>query len=116
MKVVYFDKAERYEPEQDWKRVNLCSEKNLSIEYFVKPPHHTSPMHHHPSEQTLVVIEGKMIVSNDKGEKAVLEKGDTTFFAANEPHVVANALSTPSIGIDIFTPGRSFDFWLKRKK
>ena len=38
MKVIHFDKAETYEPEKDWKRVSLCGEKDVSIEYFVKPP------------------------------------------------------------------------------
>ena len=38
MKVIHFDKAETYEPEKDWKRVSLCGEKDVSIEYLVKPP------------------------------------------------------------------------------
>jgi quercetin dioxygenase-like cupin family protein len=98
MKVVRFSSAESYEPEKDWKRVSLCNEKDISIEHFIKPPHHASPLHDHPS-----------------GEQ-VLGEGDAAYIPGNEPHVVTNLLDVPSIGLDIFIPGRSFDFWLKRKE
>lgn len=115
MKVIHFKEAESYEPERDWKRVSLCNEKGVSVEYFVKPPGHASPMHDHPEEQVTIVIKGKMMVMSSKGEEKLLEEGDAAFFAAHEPHVVKNYLDEPSIGVDIFCPGRSFDFWLKRR-
>jgi len=31
-----------------------------------------------------------------------------------QPHIVENALDTESVGLDIFVPGRSFDFWAER--
>ncbi len=115
MKVIHFNEAESYEPERDWKRVSLCNERNVSVEYFVKPPGHASPMHHHPQEQVTIVVKGRFKVFSGDGGEEVLEEGDAAFFSANEPHIVKNLLDEPSSGIDIFSPGRPFDFWLKRK-
>lgn len=114
MKVVHFTNAERYEPEPGWERVSLCYEPNLAIEYFVKPPGHASRLHEHPQEQVTLVLKGKMIVANAAGEEVLLEEGDAAYFPAHEPHMIKNPLDEPSIGVDIFHPGRSFDFWLKR--
>ncbi len=114
MKVIHFDSAETYEPEPDWKRVNLCGETEVSIEYFVKPPRHASPLHEHPQSQVTVITKGKMIVRTADGEEALLSEGDSAYFPGGERHLIENALDTPSIGIDIFTPARSFDFWTKR--
>ena len=113
-KIIRFKKADRYQPEKDWERVSLCNEKSVSVEYFTKPPGHSSPMHDHPVAQVCIVIEGRMMIRTTNGQEEVLEEGDAAFFAANEPHQVTNLLDAPSIGIDIFCPGRSFDFWLKR--
>jgi quercetin dioxygenase-like cupin family protein len=82
----------------------------------VKPPHHSSPVHSHPEAQVLVALKGRLTVINNRNVSFDLDEGDTAFFAANEPHRVVNPLDTPSTGLDIFVPGRSFDFWLKRKK
>jgi quercetin dioxygenase-like cupin family protein len=114
MKVIRFKTAESYEPEKDWKRVSLCSEKDISIEHFVKPPHHASPNHEHPNAQILVVLKGKLAILTGK-EKQTLDEGDAVYIPGNELHVIENPLDEPSVGIDIFVPGRSFDFWLKRK-
>lgn len=115
MKVIHFNKAKSYEPEKNWKRVNLCNEKDVSVEYFVKPPKHASPPHRHLSAQILIVMKGKLSIINEKEEKEVLNEGDAVYIPGNETHIVKNILNEPSIGIDIFVPGRSFDFWLKRK-
>ena len=115
MKVVHFGEAESYEPEPDWRRVSLCSEPGVSIEHFVKPARHASPVHRHPQAQVTVVIKGRMIVRANDGD-AVLGEGDAAFFPGDEPHAVENDLDEPSISIDVFAPGRSFDFWLRRKR
>ena len=116
MKVVRFSSAESYEPEKDWKRVSLCNEQGISIEHFIKPPHHASPLHDHPNAQVLVVLKGKLAIVTDGSGEQVLGEGDAAYIPGNEPHVVTNLLDVPSIGLDIFIPGRSFDFWLKRKE
>lgn len=114
MEVIHFGEAESYEPEEGWRRVSLCRAPNISVEYFVKPPGHASPLHEHREEQVTLIIEGEMIVRTPEGEE-VLGEGDAAFFAAHEPHAIENRLEEPSIGIDIFHPGRSFDFWPTRK-
>lgn len=62
----------------------------------------------------LVVLKGRIAVETDRDGKHVLGEGDSAYFPPGEAHVVTNVLDEPSIGIDIFVPGRSFDFWLKR--
>ena len=114
MKVIRFNEAESYEPEENWKRVSLCNEEDISIEHFVKPPQHASPLHEHPNAQVLVVLKGKLAIITDEKEEQILEEGDAAYIPGDEPHIVKNLLDEPSVGIDIFVPGRSFDFWLKR--
>ena len=115
MEVIRFNNAESYEPEKDWKRVSLCNQEEISIEHFIKPPSHASPRHEHSNAQVLIVLKGKLTITTDN-DKQELSENDVAFIPGDEPHVVANPLMEPSVGIDIFVPGRSFDFWLKRKK
>lgn len=114
MKVIRFNSADNYEPQTDWKRTSLCVEKGVSIEHFVKPAHHASPWHEHENAQVLFVIEGQIAVQVEDGQEQILNVGDTAYFEGGEKHIVTNALDTPAIGLDIFVPGRSFDFWLKQ--
>ena len=115
MKVICFDGAENYEPEKDWKRVSLCGESDISVEHFVKPPGHASPDHSHPNSQVLIVLEGKLVIITENDGEQELGVGDTAYIPGDEMHIVRNPLDVPSKGIDIFVPGRSFDFWSKRK-
>lgn len=115
MKVIHFGEAETYEPEKDWKRASLCNQADISIEHFVKPPRHSSPRHEHPSAQVLVVLEGSIAVESG-GRREVIGKGDAVYLPGGEEHVVTNESDATSSGLDIFVPGRSFDFWLKREK
>jgi len=116
MIVTRFKSAKSYEPEKDWKRVSLCAKEDISIEHFVKPPGHSSPKHNHPNSQILIVLEGKLKIDVDDQESQTLSPGDSVYIPRDEIHVVSNPLDTISLGIDIFVPGRSFDFWLKRAK
>ena len=100
--------------EKDWKRVSLCNQEDISIEHFVKPPGHASPRHEHPNAQVLIVLKGKLVITTDD-DKQDLSENDVVYIPGNELHVVKNPSKEPSVGIDIFVPGRSFDFWLKRK-
>lgn len=114
MHVIRHADAETYEPEADWKRTSLCAQPDISIEHFIKPPRHASPKHEHPNAQVLVVIEGKITVTTDRDEQT-LGAGDAVYIPGNESHIVTNPLDSPTVGLDIFIPGRSFDFWLRRK-
>ena len=116
MEVVRFKNAESYEPEESWKRVSLCNRSDISIEYFQKPPGHASPLHDHPSAQVLVVLDGALTVVDGEGTEETLGVGDAVYFPGGESHIVKNPLDETSTGIDIFVPGRSFDFWTKRNK
>jgi quercetin dioxygenase-like cupin family protein len=115
MHIVRFTQAERYEPESDWVRVSLCNQQDISLEHFVKPPNHASPRHSHPNAQVLVVLRGALEIITDEEGKQLLNQGDAVYIPGNQPHIVKNALDEPSVGLDIFVPGRDFDFWLKRK-
>jgi quercetin dioxygenase-like cupin family protein len=115
MKVIRFEAAETYEPDKDWKRVSLCCEEDISVEHFAKPPGHASPMHGHPSAQVLVVLKGKLAIVTDEDGEEVLDEGDAVYIPGNQTHIVKNPLDVVCVGIDIFVPGCSFDFWLKRK-
>ncbi|MBC8433714.1 MAG: hypothetical protein H8D96_17530 [Desulfobacterales bacterium] len=44
----------------------MCNENDISIEHFVKPPQHASPLHGHPNAQVLVVLKGKLAIQTDK--------------------------------------------------
>jgi len=115
MKIVKLREGDTYTPETDWKRVSLAGSKQVSIEYFEKPPGHSSPMHCHPSEQVSIVLKGHMQVRTADGESAVLDHGDSAWFAPNEEHCIENVGEHGAIGIDIFTPARPFDFWKKKR-
>lgn len=115
MKVIHVRNAAKYEPEKGWLRASTCDQETVSLEYFVKPPNHRSQLHSHPEEQVCVVIKGRMKVNGGAEEGHILEPGDAAYFSPNEPHSVENILDQPSIGVDIFVPGRSFDFWARRR-
>ena len=115
MKVIRFSEAERYEPDENWQRSSLCNEDAISIEHFVKPPGHASPRHAHTNAQVLVVLDGRLTIAIGDEDEQALGVGDTAYIPGNEEHVVRNPLDKTSSGLDIFVPGRSFDFWLKRK-
>jgi quercetin dioxygenase-like cupin family protein len=114
MKVIHLDQAERYEPQADWKRSSLCDQPSVSVEHFVKPPRHASPVHEHPQDQVTIVLRGRMKVLTGEGDEDILGEGDAAFFPGGEPHQIVNDLDEPSIGVDIFCPRRSFDFWRQR--
>jgi quercetin dioxygenase-like cupin family protein len=115
MDVIRYENAERYEPQKDWVRSSLCNKPDISIEHFIKPPKHSSPTHSHPNSQVLYVLQGEIIVKTNDDEQR-LEKGDTVYIPGEQTHTVINPLNEISIGIDIFIPGRSFDFWLSKNK
>ncbi len=114
MKVIHHDRAQRIEPQPGWSRASLCSEDGVSVEYFTKPPGHASPMHSHANAQVCIVIRGAMVVRLQDGTEERMEPGSACYFPPDEPHQVVNPLDEVSVGIEVFVPGRSFDFWLER--
>jgi quercetin dioxygenase-like cupin family protein len=43
-----------------------------------------------------------------------LHRYDSVLLESNEPHRVANTGDERAVGLDVFAPGRSFDFWTDR--
>ena len=113
MRPVKYDDADRYEPEEGWGRVSLAGSDQLSFEWFQKPSGHTSPMHDHENEQVCVALAGELTVYTEDNE-VTLSQYDSVWLDAWESHKVANEGDEMAIGLDVFAPGRSFDFWLDR--
>lgn len=113
MEPVEFDDAETYEPEEGWRRVALAGSDQFSFEWFEKPVGHASPMHHHENEQVCIVLEGELTVYTEENT-VTLGPYDSVWLESDEPHRVENTGDKRAIGIDVFAPGRSFDYWLDR--
>ena len=114
MKRVEFDEADTYEPEDGWRRVALAGSDAFSFEWFEKPPGHSSPMHEHENEQVCLCLEGELTVATED-EAVTLRKHDSVHLESGEAHRVENTGALRAVGLDVFAPGRSFDFWLDRE-
>lgn len=110
---VRFDEAETYEPDEDWKRVSLAGSEEFSFEWFSKPPGHSSPMHDHENEQVCIVLKGKLTIHTEDDE-VTLGQYDSAYLESFESHRVENPYDSEAIGVDVFSPGRPFDFWTDR--
>ncbi len=114
MEPVDFDEAESYEPEEGWARRALAGSDRFSFEWFEKPPGHSSPIHDHENEQVCLCLEGELTVHTED-ESVTLGEYDSVLFDAWESHRVENASDERAVGLDVFAPGRSFDFWTDRE-
>lgn len=113
MQPVPFAEAESYEPDEGWRRVSLAGSERFSFEWFEKPPGHASPMHSHENEQVCIVLEGELtVVTQD--QEAIMGQYDSVILESNEDHRVINNGDDTAVGVDVFAPGRSFDFWTER--
>ena len=113
MKPVAFDEAETYEPEEGWRRVALAGSDRFSFEWFEKPPGHSSPMHDHENEQVCLCLSGELTVTT-ADDAVTLGPNDSVWLESNETHRVENTGEERAVGLDVFAPGRSFDFWTDR--
>ncbi|WP_276247440.1 cupin domain-containing protein [Haladaptatus sp. YSMS36] len=115
MEPVDFDEAETYEPEDGWRRVSLAGSEKFTFEWFEKPPGHSSPMHDHENEQVCLVLKGELTIYTDDDE-VTLGQYDSVWLDAWESHRVENTGDELAIGLDVFAPGRGFDFWTDREE
>lgn len=115
MKPVRFDEAETYEPDEGWRRVAMAGSDQFSFEWFEKPSGHSSTMHDHENEQVCLCLEGELTIVTEDGE-VTLEPNDSVLLEANETHRVENTGNELAVGLDVFAPSRSFDFWTDRKE
>jgi len=114
MKPVTFDEAESYEPDEGWQRVSMAGGEGVSLEWFEKPPGHSSPMHDHENEQVCLCLAGELTVVTPD-DAVTLGPDDSVFLESDEPHRVENTGDETAVGLDVFAPGRSFDFWTDRE-
>lgn len=110
MREVRFDEAETYEPDDGWKRVSLAGSEKFSFEWFTKPAGHSSPMHDHENEQVCLVLDGELTVYTEEDE-VILKPYDSVWLESSESHRIENTGEDTAIALDVFAPGRSFDFW-----
>jgi quercetin dioxygenase-like cupin family protein len=115
MKPVPFDEAETYEPEAGWRRVSMAGSDQFSFEWFEKPPGHSSPMHDHENEQVCLCLQGELTIVTEDDE-VTLEQYDSVLLEPWEAHRVENTGDELAVGLDVFAPGRSFDFWTDREE
>lgn len=112
MKYVRFDDAEVENPSDGWRRAGLMSRDSVSVDWFEKPPGHTSEKHSHENEQVFVVLKGTLVL-HTKRASVTLTPFDTAWVDSWEEHWSENPTSEPTIGLNIFAPGRAFPYWSK---
>jgi quercetin dioxygenase-like cupin family protein len=112
---VDFDEAAAYEPDEGWRRVSLAGSDRFSFEWFEKPPGHSSPIHDHENEQVCLCLAGELAVATGDDEVTLTEY-DSVLLESSEPHRVENTGDETAVGLDVFAPGRSFDFWTDREE
>lgn len=110
MRNVKFAEGEAYEPDDGWQRVSLAGSDKFTFEWFEKPPGHSSPMHDHENEQVCLVLQGEITVHTEE-DAVTLERFDSVWLEAWESHRVENTGDERAVAVDVFAPGRSFDFW-----
>lgn len=112
MKSILFEEAASETPAGGWRRVGLCSSDAVSVDWFRKPAGHVSEMHAHENEQIFVILEGEFILHTEI-ESVRLGRYDSAWVDANEPHYSENPTASPTIGLNVFAPGREFPYWQK---
>ncbi|MDH4264105.1 MAG: cupin domain-containing protein [Deltaproteobacteria bacterium] len=76
---------------------------NLLVSFIENPPGCAFPVHSHPSEQILIILEGQEEhICGD--EKFLMKTGDVCIHPPNVPH--GGTTKTGFKGIDIFCPPR----------
>lgn len=110
MKYVRFEEAEEETPTGGWRRAGLVGTNAVSVDWFQKPPGHTSEVHSHEHEQTFVVLDGEFVLYT-LDESVTLGKYDTAWVASWEEHYSENPGEEPTIGLNVFAPGREFPYW-----
>jgi len=99
-----------YEPMDGWRRTALAAHESFNCERYEKPPGHASPMHSHENEQVSIVLAGELTLHTDDGDYE-LGSNDAVVLESNESHSFENTGDGPAMGVDIFTPPRSREFW-----
>ncbi|MEM4780880.1 MAG: cupin domain-containing protein [Halalkalicoccus sp.] len=115
MEYVRFADATEERPEAGWRRAGLMSTGAVSVDWFEKPPGHVSERHSHRNEQVFVVLEGEFVLHTDEGS-VTLGRYDAARVDSDEPHWSENPGPEPTVGINVFAPGREFPYWSDRSR
>ena len=110
MELFHADDTSTYEPMEGWRRTALASHEDFNCELYEKPPGHSSPMHSHDNEQISIVIQGHLTLHTEDGDYE-LGPNDAVRLESNEAHSFENSGEGQAMGVDIFTPPRSREFW-----
>jgi quercetin dioxygenase-like cupin family protein len=90
---------------------HMVSTERVLISFIENPPGCVFPLHNHPSEQILIILEGEE--DHTCGEERFLMKaGDVCIHPPNAMH--GGETKTGFKGIDIFVPPR--EDWLEKLK
>lgn len=73
-------------------------------------------MHDHENEQVCICLEGELTLYNEDDESTTLKQFDSVWLDSWETHRVANEGDKLAVGLDVFAPRRSFDFWTDQKE
>jgi len=76
-----------------WLITEKIGAENFAMRYFEVEPDGYSPLHSHPWEHEVYVLEGKGVVVSEEGEKPI-GPGDVVFVPPNETHQFRNTGST----------------------
>lgn len=89
--------------------VSLAGSDRFSFEWFEKPPGHGSPTDDHENEQVCPCLAGELAVATE--DEVTLTEYDPVLPESPVPHRVQSTGDETAVGLDVFAPGRSFDFW-----
>jgi quercetin dioxygenase-like cupin family protein len=64
--------------------------KNFAMRRIGIKPGQSIPLHHHPEEHEIYILEGNGKFYNDKGEIELVKQGDFVFVPPNEKHGIDN--------------------------
>lgn len=93
---------------------SLVGSDQLTFEWFKKPAGHTSPMLNHENEQVGIVLQGELTVITEC-DAVTPTLNDSRYLERWESHRVVNETTELAVDLDVFAPGRSFDFWMDRE-
>ncbi len=88
------------------RRVLTCTRESMLVEHHMEAGS-VFPLHAHPHEQTVFVLEGELVVQTEEGGATVERRavaGDSWVVPGNVPHRVT-AVSAARV-LDFFTPFR----------
>lgn len=85
----------------------MAEGERMNLLQFEIEPGASVPRHDHPHEQVGYVIRGRPTFVTDDGEQ-ILEPGDSYVIPGDELHALENRTDERVVGIDVFSPPRSF--------